>query len=403
MTEALRRRAELTFSENTLRGRHGWLRLTPAYSVRLVDETLAAHPGRRVFEPFSGTGTTPLAAAYRGLDAVATDMNPFLVWLGGVKCARYTPRQRRAFEDAARELASRLRRKKLARAWTPPLKNVERWWHDEELTFVSALHAEVSASAAGAVRDLLLVAFCRTMIALSNVAFNHPSMSFQSPASSRTPTRRARFLEQFAADARFIAESCGENPRGRATVVLRDARGSNGSIDGSFELLVTSPPYPNRMSYVRELRPYMYWLGYLDAPSSAGELDWTAIGGTWGIATSRLLSWTPTGAFVPRSLAPILDAIRGSHPKNGELMARYVHKYFDDMAHHFADARARIERGGSVHYIIGNSTFYGHLVPAEQLYAEQLVDAGFRDPIVQTIRKRNSKKELFEFHVSAQG
>ncbi|WP_322490103.1 hypothetical protein [Chloroflexus sp.] len=38
-------------------------------------------------------------------------------------------------------------------------------------------------------------------------------------------------------------------------------------------LVITSPPYPNRMSYIRELRPYMYWLGYLNNGRDAGELD----------------------------------------------------------------------------------------------------------------------------------
>ena len=35
----------------------------------------------------------------------------------------------------------------------------------------------------------------------------------------------------------------------------------------------------------------MYWLGYLEQPRDAGELDWQAIGGTWGAATSRVAAW----------------------------------------------------------------------------------------------------------------
>src|SRR5205823_779155 len=59
--------------------------------------------------------------------------------------------------------------------------------------------------------------------------------------------------------------------------------------------VTTSPPYPNRMSYIRELRPYMYWLGYLSDGRAAGELDWKAIGGTWGCATSMLNTWASNG------------------------------------------------------------------------------------------------------------
>ena len=60
-------RADYTFQFNRHLGRHGWLRLTPAYSVKLVEEILqTVPPESRVLDPFSGTATTPLCAGYRG-------------------------------------------------------------------------------------------------------------------------------------------------------------------------------------------------------------------------------------------------------------------------------------------------------------------------------------------------
>ena len=57
--------------------------------------------------------------------------------------------------------------------------------------------------------------------------------------------------------------------------------------------------------------------------------------------------------------------------------------------------------GGQVHYIVGNSTFYGVLVPVERLFRDMLLEVGFKDVRITRIRKRNSKKELFEYDVSA--
>ena len=45
--------------------------------------------------------------------------------------------------------------------------------------------------------------------------------------------------------------------------------------------------------------------------------------------------------------------------------------------------------------------FYGILVPVERIYAEMLAQLGFADIRCRPIRKRNSKKELIEFEVSA--
>ena len=80
----VRQRSDLTFKHNANQARHGWLRLTPAYSVKLVDEILAhVDAPLKVFDPFSGTATTPLSAAYMGHRALSIDINPFLVWFDG--------------------------------------------------------------------------------------------------------------------------------------------------------------------------------------------------------------------------------------------------------------------------------------------------------------------------------
>ena len=91
----------------------------------------------------------------------------------------------------------------------------------------------------------------------------------------------------FEEDLRFVLAGAAENPRGTGRVLLGDSRVVGEDVGAPFDLVITSPPYANRMSYVRELRPYMYWLGYLRSGRDAGEMDWAAIGGTWGVATSR--------------------------------------------------------------------------------------------------------------------
>lgn len=59
-----------------------------------------------------------------------------------------------------------------------------------------------------------------------------------------------------------------------------------------------------------------------------------------------------------------------------------------------------LNSGATVHYVVGNSTFYDVLVPVERLYKEIMEIVGFSETEVETVRKRNSKKELYEFTVS---
>lgn len=401
---ALQRNEHMTFRANMGVGRHGWLRLTPAYGVRLVRERLAQlAPGAVITDPFSGTGTTPLAAAEHGLRGQSVDVNPFLVWLGSVKTRNYALDTPPAVTDAALAAVNESRAYPEADGlWQPPLFKIEKWWSPGALHALRTLRASLDTHE-GEVRDLLDVAFCRTLIDVSAAAFNHQSMSFKEAAPTAlfdmddAEQTRAVFLREVA----DIAESAMYDLQGSAAVSLGDSRDGVASLEPA-DLVLTSPPYCNRMSYIRELRPYMYWMRYLDAARDAGELDWKAIGGTWGTATSKLNSWAaehPTP--VDAELLEVCNAIASDGGKNGPVLSAYVHKYHYDMWGHFQSITQQVKAGGSVSYIVGNSTFYGHEVPVQRWYAQMLRELGYEDVKVETIRKRNSNKALFEYDVTA--
>jgi hypothetical protein len=142
----------------------------------------------------------------------------------------------------------------------------------------------------------------------------------------------------------------------------------------------------------------MYWLGYLKEAREAADLDWKAIGGTWGVATSRLKDWQPDGIRLQYSE---FDSLIARIAQNSSLLANYVHKYFVDIFRHLTSLIPVLSSGAEVHYIVGNSKFYDTLVPVDRIYAKLLSDIGFVDVKIETLRKRNSKKELFEYVVSA--
>ena len=402
--EHLRQRADYTHTFNMKTGRHGWLRLTPAYSVKVVEEIIKRY-GRslNVLDPFCGTGTTALSAANHGHNVATTDINPFLTWLARVKTAHYSAASLAEAERIAKSALDLARREVIEPVAEPSIYNIERWWTKRARGFLRYLKAAIlqSTGGAGPVSDLLHVAFCRTLIKLSNAAFNHQSMSFKNDLQYQFDFD-VEADSVFLDDLRFVVGGARENPQGIASIVHGDARDLSSCLDAQFDVVVTSPPYANRMSYIRELRPYMYWLGYLVDGRDAGELDWLTIGGTWGIATSRLGDWTTSGdCWLPDDLTDFLAAIARGDKTNGILLANYVAKYCEDMSRHFDGLRSVLNRGARIHYIVGNSTFYGVLVPTEQVYAAMLREYGFEDVAVRAIRKRNSKKELIEFDVSA--
>ena len=411
MTKVLRRsltqRADYTQKHNAKLGRYGWLRLTPAYSLKIVSEILTDYndlSNINVLDPFCGTGTTALCAAYHGQTAITTEINPLLVWFSRTKTDSFSQQSIADVRKAVHVILEDVRYQRMPKAPVPRMHNIRRWWNPICLDFLCSLKGAIDIRFPKGTKQhsLFSVAFCRTLIYLSNAAFNHQSMSFKSDVQTAFDFD-VEPHDLFHRDVNFVLEGAEQNPTGKTKVVEADSRQLLKKDTGLVDCVITSPPYVNRMSYIRELRPYMYWLGYLMNGRDAGEMDWKAIGGTWGIATSRLNEWSvPSDSFQSKLLRNAVEQIGDPRHKNGSILANYVLKYFDDMWKHFQSLIDILSTGAKLHYIVGNSTFYNTLVPVEQIYAEMLSQLGFINVECVPIRKRNSKKELIEFDVRAQ-
>jgi hypothetical protein len=120
------------------------------------------------------------------------------------------------------------------------------------------------------------------------------------------------------------------------------------------------------------------------------------------VATSRLARFEPSAAtHRPAELREARDAIERAHPRNGPLLARYLDRYFEDVFAHLGALRPHLSPGAELDYVVGNSAFYGVVVPVERIYQALFEALGYGDVRCTTVRKRNSKKALFEYCVHA--
>jgi len=395
-------RADYTFKYNRTSGRHGWLRLTPAYSVKLVEEILRDSVTKGIIlDPFSGSGTTGLCAKEQGQEAYLFEINPFLVWLAKAKCRSYSEIAAAEILAAAKSALSIDVSEHDFEQYTPNMYQIERWWTKSAITALSKIRAGISltfgAPGQSDVGDLLWVAFCRLVIDTSSAAFNHVSMSFK-----EMPTQQSilEIDDIYLSAVGFVASTLLLPSETPVHVLEQDSLQIR-PIDFKASHVITSPPYPNRISYIRELRPYMYWTGFLQDSQAASELDWSAVGGTWGVATSRLASWEPSLQIPVSCLSKTVDTIERSDGRSSHLMAQYVHKYFHDMFLHLSSLKSVLEDNAKIDYILGNSYFFGVHVPTDMIITDMLHTIGYKNEKSTVIRKRNSKKGLFEFRIEA--
>lgn len=397
---ALTQRLEYTSRHNISVGRHGWLRLMPAYSARLVGELLAESKVTDVIlDPFGGTGTTALLAASKGRHAVTLDINPFLVWLARAKLATYSLDDLRQVREAQRSIAMSLHKRAESFEVSPPIHGIERWWSHEDVELLCRLKAGIrTAQVSTHARDLLLVAFCRVIHDRAKLTRRHPSLSFRTPTPEQAdlPLPDEPLLDAVSA----VLPAAADNPQVAAISECCDARDLNKLTPRSIDIVITSPPYPNRVTVIRELRPYMYWLDYLKNSTDPGALDWRAIGGTWGAATHRLKTWElPPTANVPPIILAVAKKVAAKRKPTAKMMANYILRYFADMTVHVEALASVMRRGGRFHYVVGNSSFYGNIVETEKALMHIFRRAGFVNVRARALRKRTSKTELFEYVV----
>lgn len=363
------------------------------YSVHLVEQLLAEdaiHDGR-VLDPFCGTGTTALVCAERGVPCDTTDINPFLLWLAQAKTHSYTADAIATAREHAAAIVAAATDVARGREWVPPLSNIEKWWEPLVLDALSRAWGEISRRSATIPRPaswLLVVAFLRTAIRTARVSFGHQSMSFSrsgdgSRQLSLTEAREPASSVQAEWEAAIssVAEAA-HSPVGTEPQVLHcDARELTHVLDRrSYVSVITSPPYCNRMSYIRELRPYMYWMKYLRDARAAGELDWQAIGGTWGTATSNLAKWEPDpSAAIPFvGFDRIVSGVSRNAARHSDILARYIAKYFHDTVLHARELFEVVQPEGAIHYIVGNSKVLRRRRPNARAVRRNLPSSGIR-------------------------
>jgi DNA modification methylase len=398
----IKQNAEYTFKYNMSFGRHGWLRLTPAYSVKLVDEILGLYDNSNltVLDPFSGTGTTGLVAAKHGYNAVLNDINPFLVWFANQKTRNYTSVERKKILEAFKNIIENTDNYIHKSNWQPNIFKIDKWWNSETLNILSGIRASIAEiigePCSNSIYSLIWVAFCRIIIETSSASFSHVSMSFK---GNPFKYEKEYILDLFSRIMEFIVNSTNDVIAGNISIINTDSKILQGV--NNIDLVITSPPYPNRISYIRELRPYMYWLKFIESTTDSSEIDWNCIGGTWGAATSKLFSWKPEININFANLNETVDSIEKTNQKNSKLMSIYVHKYFYDIYTHINKLYSLLNNRADIYYIIGNSTFFNIDVDSDLLYKHIFEIAGFSNIQSKIIRKRNCNKKLYEYCILA--
>ena len=231
---------------------------------QLVEALLERHlPGaRRVLDPFAGSGTTLVQALESGRDAVGIDVAAFNCLLMEVKTREYNLF---ALEHDLRDAVRRLEGSG-GETDEEPSPYVAEWYAPQAATELLVFRSLVPQYEHADVLRVVLARAARSARRTTHFDLDFPRVpqreEYWCHKHRRTcrPVERAEhFLRRYALDtlARIREFARVRTKRRDATVHHGDVRALR--VDGQFDGVVTSPPYPGLIDYHEQHR-YAYEL-----------------------------------------------------------------------------------------------------------------------------------------------
>ncbi len=396
---------DITFKAGQTESVHRWYRLTPSYSpnlVRFLLDEFNVKCDNLVFDPFSGRGTTTIECQKQGIFSVGMEVNPLLQEVGE-KSLFWNIENLDLFDEYISEsefLLSEFKESSIEQVIEklntriPIIHNVFRWWKTDVLKDLIVCRELIIKERFSPIKDYLWLAINKAALDCANIHRNHPTITFDDDHQRNIDVyfEVSNNLKVIKSD--LLSLSSDElSHSGKNSIILGNStQNLESQISDKIDFVITSPPYPNRYSYVHQTRPQLHFMELLEDIREATEIDLNAVGGTWGRATSILQKDLIP---VPVEIAPFLSYYEELKEKS-VLMCNYATKYFIDLSNHI-NALKKVTNGNfRGAYVVGNSRLSGVEIFTEVILGEIFEQAGFDVEKIVSFRKRGGKKRLYE-------
>src|SRR5262245_29924061 len=231
---------------------------------QLVEALLGRYvrPGGRVLDPFAGSGTTLVQCLESGYDAVGIDVAAFNCLLMRVKTARYDVLQ---LETDVRDVLARA-----GRSERRPRGYVREWFAPQAAAELLHFRSFVGDYAHADVLRVVLARAARSARLTAHFDLDFPRTPQREPywchkhRRECVPVQQAgKFLNRYLLDTldRITEFQRVRVPARGADIVHGDS--AEVALEGSFDAILTSPPYPALIDYHEQHR-YAYELLELD-------------------------------------------------------------------------------------------------------------------------------------------
>ena len=390
---------QATFSGGRHEPLHEWYPWLEGYSPAFVESVIGSYcpNAKSVFDPFGGTGTTPLTASRLGKRAYFCEINPILQFLTASKVIALQLRDRErtglavdlsALAEALDERIDASRQD--SRLWqTYEAAFGESEFFDDDV-FADVLRCRTVIDDIGCGAPLtarfLTVAVLRALIPASRL-IRRGDLRFKTEREFAHRGSKLRDEIRFA--LQMMAHDIENlSPIAQAPILLLESAKNLHRVPAlSVDAIITSPPYLNGTNYFRNTKVELWFLRCLNEQEDLARFRFRSMTvGINDVTVDKPIGETPPGA------AQVLKALEADAydvriPRMVACFASEMHAMLQALTGH-------TRRDGTIVIDIGDSAYAGVHVPTDKFIAESLDVAGFDLRAELVLRQRYSRSRM---------
>ena len=236
-------------------------------------------PGERVWDPFSGSGTTAVEAVRLNRSVLCSDKNPLSSIIGRTKV---TPLNEEDLKEL-HELLDRISlfyREKINDSGNddlfnniPQIPNIEKWFNKDPIKELAFIKKNIEKLTLTASKNIALTALSVTVSKVSNQKSETQYSSVHKIVKSgETVKIYADEIKRISKKVALLKSGFPKDAAQFITLDIREPLSEIGLIKkDSIDFVITSPPYPNSFDYHLYHRFRLFWLGF--DPKNFGESE----------------------------------------------------------------------------------------------------------------------------------
>lgn len=365
----------LNYSDDLNKPFQRWYRYKEGFSVELVEELIHEYAGRKegiMLDPFSGSGSTLLAANHLGYSGIGFEVNPFSYFLAQCKLEHYNKESIGQFKKAYEEILE-LAVNFDGEYVLPKLTISEKVFQEEIEKYFMGVGALIDSGRVEdeKVRGLLKLGWLACLEPLCNYRKAGNGLKIKKYVKPRilTPDEaRATLLEEY----QNIYTDLSENKEKHDAVLYHESclHMKQYIKDGSIEGIIFSPPYANCFDYT-EIYKLELWFGkfvseYADLKKLRKHSLHSHLNGDLNIEVESK----------SRVLSELLAELQKKELWDKKI-PKMLQLYYHDMFQVLDQCYDALADGGFCCIVVGNSAYGGVVFPADLILAEYAERAGF--------------------------